>query len=50
MLANPLHDKHLFAHVTQVPKKIFKIFICVGEMVTPIGVKVKMQQYGYIML
>jgi len=50
MPANPTHDKHFFAHVARVPKQIFKIFIYVAEMVTPIGISIRMRQYGYIMV
>ncbi len=50
MPPNPSYDKHFSAHVARVPKQIFKIFIYVGEMVTPIGISIRMRQYGYIVV
>ncbi len=47
---NPSQDKHFFTHVTQVPKQIFKGFIHVGEMVTPIGIDIEMLEYAYNMV
>jgi hypothetical protein len=44
----PIH--HFFTHVAQVPKQIFKAFIRVGKMVTPIGIDIEMLQYVYNMV
>ncbi len=49
-LTNPSQDKHFFTRVAQVPKQIFKTFIHVGKMVTPIGIDIEMLQYAYNMV
>jgi protein-L-isoaspartate O-methyltransferase len=40
---------YLEGEISKVPKQILKVLIHVGEMVMPIGIKIGMPQYGYIM-
>jgi hypothetical protein len=47
---NLLHDKHFFAHVTWVPKQIFKVLISVGKMVMLVSITIIMSQHGCTML